>query len=772
MTKLSFLGCICLLFGAGISGLSAQDKAVLFGICKDSLTSTELGSATVRAGERGVATDIVTGAYRLELAAGKHTIEISYVGYNSRTIELELAAGEEREMDILLSETATLLKVATVTSSKFAKALSDVTVSMEIIQPDLMKNRNTVAVNEVLGAVPGVNMIDDQVDIRGGAGYAQGTGGRVLMLMDDMPIMQADAGLTNWRDLPTENVAQIEVLKGAASALYGSAAMNGIINIRTAYPTDKPFTSISVFHTSYGAPRDTLNKWWNKTNAPYEAGVQIGHRQKLTEKLDLVSGFNIYSNQSYIRGSGLDTTPNYDHKVRATVNLRYRLSDRLSVSLNTNFNTGRQNRHLFWTRQMGQSLYEADPTSIPIRGTNTRITIDPSVTYFDKHQNRHKLLSRFYYIQNDNANLQSNRSKFFYGEYQFQRRFENLQGLELSAGIVGSNTNVTADVYGSETFGITNAAAYLQLEKNFIERLNVSFGFRYELNHLTAPDSITFGFRQIAAGDTTEGRPVIRLGLNYKLTEGTFLRASFGQAYRFPTILEKFVSTSAGGGLRVYPNPYLTSESGWSAEIGIKQGFKIGEWQGFADIAGFWTEYFNMTEFQANGSIFGFWVQNVGDTRIRGIDGSIAGQGNIGKVKIDLLTGYTYINPVFQNFDSLAQESSSNEENVLKYRFRHTFKFDGQASFKGFGVGASLMYFSFMEAIDSYLDDPINYPTIPAFRENHADGTWLLMGRVSYSYKNARLSLLVNNLMNTEFSVRPGVLEAPRNLSVRADFTF
>lgn len=750
----------------------AAQTAVLYGTVKDSLSSEVLGSATIRVGNKGTVSDVLSGEYRLELPAGMHQIEISYTGYQTRIINIELAAGETKNLDFILPETATLLKIATVTSSRFAKSLAEVTVSLEVIQPDLIANRNTISVNEVLAAVPGVNMIDDQVDIRGGAGFAQGTGGRVLMLMDDMPIMQADAGLTNWRDLPTENIAQIEVLKGAASALYGSSAMNGIINIRTAYPTETPVTKISVFHTAYGAPSDTLNKWWNKTNAPYETGIQIGHRQRIGKKLDVVAGVNLYDNQSYIRGGGIDSTPNFDKKFRTTLNLRYRISDRLSISLNTNLNTGRQNRHLFWTRQLGQSLYESDPTSIPIRGNNSRITIDPSVTYFDKNNGRHRLQTRYYYIQNDNANLQSNRSTNIYGEYQYQRKFANLDNLELSAGIVGSHTSVNAEVYGDYTFGLTNAAAYLQLEKKFIERLNVSFGFRYEMNQLTAPDSVQFGFRQISAGDTLEARPIIRLGLNYKLTEGTYLRASFGQAYRFPTILEKFVATSAGGGIRTYPNPYLTSETGWSAEIGLKQGFKIGKWQGFADVAGFWTEYFNMTNFQAEGSIFGFWVQNVGDTRISGIDGNIAGQGYLGKIKLDLLTGYTYVNPVFQNFDSLTQEGSSSDKNVLKYRFRHTFKADAQATYKSFGLGTSIQYFSFMEAIDSYLDDRTNYATIPTFRDTHNTGTWLVSARASYSYKNAKLTLLVNNLMNTEFSVRPGVLEAPRNVSIRADFTF
>ena len=151
-------------------------------------------------------------------------------------------------MNIVLKK-ATILETATITSSKFEKSLGETTVSIEVVQPSLIENTNAQSVNQVLEKVPGVNTMGDQVTIRGGAGFSQGTGSRVLILMDDMPVLQADAGLPNWADLPTENIAPMEVLKGAASALYGSAALNGVINIRTAYPLNKPITKIGVFGT-------------------------------------------------------------------------------------------------------------------------------------------------------------------------------------------------------------------------------------------------------------------------------------------------------------------------------------------------------------------------------------------------------------------------------------------------------------------------------------------------------------------------------------------
>ena len=53
-----------------------------------------------------------------------------------------------------------------------------------------------------------------------------------------------------------ENVSQVEVVKGASSALFGSSALGGVINVRSAYPTNKPVTKVSYFNGIYGNPRD------------------------------------------------------------------------------------------------------------------------------------------------------------------------------------------------------------------------------------------------------------------------------------------------------------------------------------------------------------------------------------------------------------------------------------------------------------------------------------------------------------------------------------
>ncbi|MEK7254424.1 MAG: hypothetical protein AAB316_06750, partial [Bacteroidota bacterium] len=93
---------------------------------------------------------------------------------------------------------------------------------------------------------------------------------------------------------------QVEVVKGAASALYGSSAMNGIINVRTAYAKAKPETQFSPFFTWYMSPKNKAAKWWGDglDDLRYTAGGSLSHKRKIG-KLDLVLG------GYYIRGESV-----------------------------------------------------------------------------------------------------------------------------------------------------------------------------------------------------------------------------------------------------------------------------------------------------------------------------------------------------------------------------------------------------------------------------------------------------------------------------------
>ncbi|MEZ4986986.1 MAG: TonB-dependent receptor [Saprospiraceae bacterium] len=602
------------------------------GTITDAANGEPLISATVQTGDNGTLTDY-DGSYELALSPGSYTIAVRYLGYTTETKDVQLAANELLVLNLSLSEEATLLNTATVSSTKFEKPLGEVTVSLEILRPDLIESTSKLTLDDALQKVPGVTVIDGQANIRGGSGYSQGAGSRVLLLMDDVPILQADAGFPQWDDVPLEVIQQVEVVKGASSALYGSSALNGVVNVRTAYATTTPITKASVFSTMHLTPEREELKWWD--TPPMSIGASLSHRQRF-EKTDLVLGGYYLNDQSYRKDV-------YRQFGRANFNVRRRASDRLTYGLAGNFNAGESGAYFYWSGI--NTAYEGDTSTLSTR-KRFRYNLDPTVTYYDKNDNRHRFQGRFYSVDNDNDRNQSNRSNLYFAEYQFQKKFESAN-LVITSGLVASGTKVEAELYGDTTFTSQNYAGYLQMDKQFFDNLNISAGFRYEHNVLNNP-----GFeyvlnnvaRQVNPSEETESLPVFRIGMNYQPFKATYLRASWGQGYRYPTIAEKFIFTDAGG-FFVQPSPDLGSETGWSTEIGIKQGYRFGGFEGFADITAFYMRYDNMIEFNWTGS--GFQSQNIGSTLIQGLEITLAGRGRIGRVPFQLLTGYTRIDPRF-----------------------------------------------------------------------------------------------------------------------------
>ena len=732
----------------------SQDASIR-GKVTDAATKEALFAATLRVGEQGTTTDL-DGNYSLSLAPGSHSIEVSYLGYENYFFEIVLQPDEQRSLNIELNTEATLLQTATVTSGKFEKPLGEVTVSLEVLKPRLIENNNATSVDEVLGKLPGVSIIDGQANVRGGSGYSYGAGSRVLLLVDDIPALQADAGFPNWDDLPVENIEQVEVVKGAASALYGSSALNGIINVRTAYAKSDPITKASAFFTGFMSPKDENKKWWD--SLPFESGASFSHAQKMN-KLDLVLG-GYYLHRNSFRE---DEQSRYG---RFTLSTRYRVNDRFNLGFNGNINAGSSSNYFYWM-DGAENAYRGDPSTFS-EGNRWRIYIDPYLSYFDKAGNRHKFLGRYYGINNNLNENRSNQSDLFYGEYQFQKQFEDID-LVATAGVVGIATSISAVLYGDANYSSRNFAGFLQLDKKLFERLNLSGGFRYERNTLLSPELVAGD--TIPDGRTTEAKPVYRFGLNYQLAKATYLRGSWGQGYRFPTVAEKFITTTLGS-TNIIPNPSLTSETGWSTELGIKQGFKLGSFNGFIDVAGFWSEYQDMIEFVIVRTIPPpFQAQNIGNTVIKGIDISLVGQGQIGDVTLNVLAGYTYIDPKFKEFSETDQFSSSVDYNILKYRNKHSVKMDLELGYRSWTFAVAGLYNSHMEAIDAAFEQFI--PGLKEYREQDQDGFRVFDLRLSRHFTDKlKLSLLAKNILNEEYTVRPAQLEAPRNITFRADYSF
>ena len=772
------------LFFVSLSSICFSQQGVKGNVI-DVNTGEALIAASVAINGSGTFTE-VDGSYKIELEAGTYSIKVSYIGYEDFIRQVEVKNNVFSQEDFELKSSQLLLETATITGSKFERSIAEAPVSITVLSPDLIASNNTTSIDKIIDKVPGVQMIDGQANIRGGSGFSYGAGSRVMLLIDEIPGLQVDGGLANWGDIPVENISQVEVIKGASSVLYGSSAMNGIIHVRTGYATSDPVTKLNVSYNTFSSPADPKKQWWDESpNNIILSGV---HKQKFGKLDVVVNGF--YNDESKIyaqdsNSSGEENVPMYSQKFRTGVKLRYRFSDRLNISLNTNYTRDVSNTPFLWKNPVS-GAYQTFSGAFT-EGVKTRFFTDPVLKYYDRKGGKHQLLTRLYYTNNDQNNNQSNKSLSQYIEYQYQKDLKEL-GLLATTGISTQLANSDSALFGDTTFSSRNIAAYAQIEKDFFEDLHVLLGVRLENNVQISPEEFLGVI--IPDGKDVDTKFISRGAMNYKVAKASFLRGSIGQGYRYPTITERFITTSFGG-INIFSNPNLEPETGWSAEFGVKQGFKLGAVNGFLDAAAFWNQYDNMMEFTfvSTPEGAGFRSENVGDIDIKGFELSAAGTTSISKLGVNFLAGYTFVNPVYRNFDgneALQNSLSSSVElvdgvlmsrdpvNILKYRSQHNFKSDIEFSFKNIRLGANYSVVSKVDNIDLLL---ANFASIREYRSINNEGYALLDGRVSYEYTlkasiKTRLSFIGKNLLNEEYTLRPGLLEAPRNFAIRLDVEF
>lgn len=767
--------------------LNAQ-KGILKGIVTDQKNGEALIGATVVSGLSGVATDL-DGTYILKLDAGTVEVKISYTGFEPITKKVVIKADAETELNVEMQDKFNILQEATVTGGKFDKPLGEQTVSLDILKARLITNTGATSIEKVLDKLPGVDIIDGQANIRGGSGFSGGAGSRVMLLIDDIPALQGDLGLAQWQDVPLEIIDRVEVLKGAASSLYGSAALNGVVNVRTIYPTSTPKTSAAISKTFYCAPRSqdytasngttqTLsNYWWKDAPGPSPSDIafQVGYAQKFG-RFGLVLGGNFLDSRGYVK----DT---YLTKNRINAKFSYNITEKVLAGVNFMLNQGTNATYFFWKDSYGGQFVGGSQAGSRIEGKNLRYAIDPYLTIYDPMGNKHKFISRINYVNNDNENDQSNEHTLYYNEYQMQSNIKQI-GLSFTTGIVAQGVKAYGEVLGKNKYATFNFAPYLQTDWKIFNKLTFSAGVRHEINRQYSPDTIMIADSitslpvLIANKNRTvkENRTVFRAGLNYQLAEGTFLRASWGQGYRFPTLGEKFIFTQAA--FAVVPNLSIQSETGWSAEIGIKQGVKVDDWSGFIDLAGFVMDYDQMIEFVFGGvgildnprSII--QPGNIGGARIWGGEISIFGQGRFLNVPLNFMAGYTYIDPKYKNFTKLEDTTSTADYNILKYRYKHSAKLDIETGYKKLNVGISTVYRSQIEAMDYLFGLDFAVPKLTQYM-NDDNMNLVIDARVSYAFnEKIKVSAILKNANNDLYQLRPAKPEAPRNLTLRLDATF
>ena len=782
---------------------------------------------------KGTVTDF-DGHYTILVDTKKPTmLSFSYVGYDTET---RLVNSLTKVLNVPLLTHNEILDDVVVTAGRFEQRSTDVTVSMEVLKPQALRSQAPTDLSATLQTLPGVEIIDKQPSIRGGGAWTYSVGSRCQVLMDGMSILNPKTGEINWNNVPLENVGQVEVIKGASSVLYGSSALNGVINVRTQRPGLKPETKISGYVGIYDNYKEYA---YTGARLPLYYGAEASHARR-------VGNFDVSGAISGFKDEGF-RQQSFNDRVRLGGNLTYHqpmeAGKYMTMGANMNYVANQYGDFFIW-RSPKDPIHPSPLTNMGRKEHN--FNIDPFWNY-DNADNgtSHKLRARFY-LTSDNLTTPSatmtteelakwavqsfdmDKVKGYYDQfksytdggmsakdaivltfqevaipvmnedwldavksginlvqnglgytgtiaelqdvvayamnllsdqnptrpeltyngyldYQFAKQWNS--GVRLTTGVNWNHITNTANVTG--THHTDNVAAYLQYDHRIADKLSLSAGMRLEYYRMD--DHYKEANIQIGKW-LCPVRPVFRAGLNWEIYKAGFLRASFGQGYRNPSITEKFARKDIGG-VGVYPNHDIKPESGFNAEIGYKQLYKFGPITGTLDVAAFYTEYRNMIEYQfglfrnsdfsminsmddvvseaqniiddimatkslSNAGIgIGAQFVNVNHARIYGAEISTAGKVDITKdMGLRYTIGYTFTQPEDVDnakrieeektyTDPLQMKNKSNDSKYLKYRNKHSFKTSIDYNYKWFSLGVNMMYRSKMLAVDYIMVD-------------------------------------------------------------------
>lgn len=749
----------------GINASSAQQQ--IEGFVRDKASNEALFGATVFADADHATTTNERGYFQLHVLDEQKFLLVSYIGYRNDTLWIKPGIQE-----IFLEESSRFLEPVVVSAGKQNQREVETTVSIATIQPYLIQNRITTSIQNTLQQVPGVSSTDGQANIRSGSGWSYGTGSRVSVLVDDMPMLASGTGQALWSFFPIENVKQVEVIKGSSSVLYGSSALNGVINIRTAWPGNGEMISASTYAGVYDKP-SRANWNWKPAAETYltQAGGHFLYG-KGYDRFQYVMSVNGLIDEGYRMGD-------QDKRIRFSGKTRfYSKNKKWNFGLNGNLLFGKTGSFLLWENY--DYAYTSLDSSYGLNSSR-RLNVDPYVTFTGTHT-EHYLQMRFYDVVNSIEQVsgepdQSNATKSIHTEYRLKWKHWQEKGLILNTGLVTYYGETNATMFQGQRVQ-QNHAAYVQGDLK-TGRLNFSAGARYEYFRLE---------------QYTEGKPVIKAGVNYQAAKATFLRASFGQGYRFPVVSESFIRTSAGP-VNIYPNSELKSESGYTMEVGLRQGFQTkGGLKFMADLAYYRMYFENMMEFTFAqwGSPFdplfglGFKSVNIGPSLIHGAEIAVTGGGkwwfNGKSNDIKIILGYTYADPKNLDPDFVYAESNGVQNTykttgtdttgtILKYRNRHLFKADLQWQYARIGLGISYRYTSRYENIDqafTLLIDGVE----EAYAENQK-GNHIVDLRAFYMINSDwKVTGTINNVFNSVVLTRPCDIGAPRSFVCQLSYRY
>ncbi|MEH6679763.1 MAG: TonB-dependent receptor [Sediminicola sp.] len=499
--------------------------------------SPVLASITILGSTYGGATD-GNGEYRTSIPTGVHILRCSAIGFQPQERQIEVTSQETFTIDFRLQEDVMDLEQVVVTGTRTEKRRTDSPVIVNLISSKTLDKVVATNLSEGLRFQPGLRVETDcqtcnytQLRMNGlQGGYSQ-------ILINGRPIFSPLTGLYGLEQLPVNLIERIEVVRGGVSALYGSSAIGGTVNVITKIPVKNSY-GMSYTHQFIGGGTNDAILLGNATvvNEKGNAGATffVNHRERdaYDANGDLFSELPQLKNNSF--GINFFQLPRENQKLEASISSidEYRYGGELvdgpphlaqqseerthnilmgSLDYQINFNEDKSSLILYYG---GQRTDRDHYTGILPDGGQELTDFLATPPYGSSAVSTHQ------------------------GGVQFNHR---------PARFLGGRTVWTAgaeyvydavlDVIPAYNYTIDqttrNAGAYFQNDWDLLPNLNFLSGFRLDRHNLV--DHVIFS---------------PRLSLLYKWTPETQLRLGWGTGFRAPQAFDTDLHIAfAGGGV-------------------------------------------------------------------------------------------------------------------------------------------------------------------------------------------------------------------------------
>ncbi|MGD8561691.1 MAG: TonB-dependent receptor [Desulfarculaceae bacterium] len=443
-------------------------------------------------------------------------------------------------------EKSSKIERVVVTGTKTGHRLEDTPVGTVLITRQDIERSNAKTVSALLNQIPGFNF-SQQSDLTGAMGYKNTVRGLnvesryLLVLVDGQRVFSgyhsggmASAGFShNVNVVPVALIERIEVVKGPGSALYGSDAVVGVLNIITRRPPKELQAAAGGGYGQYQVKgNDYLgNKAVDTTRYRYEANALVGG--PVTEKVRGIISVSREGNEG-IHPTAYDVSRNY---VLGRIDID--ATDKLKFQAGAEY-----------------TAWEAKEDSIGDEKTETAPRLWLSADY--RFTPLHKLNLKTYYQQLDadfkDPSYGDSKADVSYTDAELQYTGNFFDSHLVTAGLEYLNESLDTDVVVNRE--IATKSAYLQDEWSLLDgRLVLVPGIRFD-------DNEVYG---------QEWNP--KFSAMFKLFTDSTIRASVGRSFKAPTALQTSAEPNNHVVQWVFSNPNLKPEKSITWQVGLEQGF-------------------------------------------------------------------------------------------------------------------------------------------------------------------------------------------------------